>query len=383
MRGMLANCTELAEISEWVDWMRQHLPEGGIDLPGDETSVLFATRAVRTAMRVSRYCRLPQNLKVIVIQAAIIHQCWSRRQALQKTAGFGRHKCEGIQTIEAFKCVSRVDECTYIMEAADGQHHIVQFPKSDRETLLASEIISAEVGRLVGLPAPKANVILVRRELARAMGIVSRGWPRFVLDGVFFRCLGLRLPNTPDSKLELCRPHTRSRLKTSHLSVGKLVLDILTLNSAERLPSLPDIAGGLHPALISHAGAFMNGDWPAFANASYQHRIEDPKNSFQVKSFDELETWIKRFCAIDFNGIWQLAFDLPSEWYGHHRILLAKILRKLEERVYDLRSSLQFLTHTGYFPNLKGNSRTDWGLEITSRRETEPLRDHGARSSKS
>src|SRR5258708_6494309 len=74
----IARLAEITEISEWLDWIREEISASGLELPGEETSVLFATESVRIAARLKQVCgHLPTPLRTRVIEAAILHQCWS------------------------------------------------------------------------------------------------------------------------------------------------------------------------------------------------------------------------------------------------------------------------------------------------------------------
>jgi len=178
------------EISEWLNWMRRDLPAGGVELPGEDTSDLFATSAVRLAYRIRNLCRhLPASLRTKLIEAAILHQCWKHRMNLQKKL---RAICAGSPAIDIAQAATLIrgrpdGEC--LMEAADGCKYVVKFPKCYGDTALATEIICLALAKQMGLPVPAASVIVVSHSLARNSGLMGDRWSRLRSKDSIFRCL--------------------------------------------------------------------------------------------------------------------------------------------------------------------------------------------------
>src|SRR5919109_103912 len=136
---------EIYQISQWFDWMKCELPPGGIDLPSEETCVLFAASSVRLAERVRRLCRhLPSRLGALLIQAAILHQCWNRQHQLHNKFKEIAGQARTARVDQAVKFVRRLSRDEYLVQAGDGNEYIVKFPRSDCETSLATEAICVE-----------------------------------------------------------------------------------------------------------------------------------------------------------------------------------------------------------------------------------------------
>ncbi len=71
---------KLREFYDWVDWMKRDLAGSGVDLPSEEMCVLFAASSVRLADGIQRiYSHVPASVRSMLIQAAILHQCWTRQ----------------------------------------------------------------------------------------------------------------------------------------------------------------------------------------------------------------------------------------------------------------------------------------------------------------
>jgi hypothetical protein len=74
------------ELSEWFDWMRREIKQGGIDLPTEETSVLFAARAMQLSSRLRGIYRHIHNpLEHKLVQSVIVFQCWELQKQLQNS----------------------------------------------------------------------------------------------------------------------------------------------------------------------------------------------------------------------------------------------------------------------------------------------------------
>jgi hypothetical protein len=350
-----AKLIDLAESSEWLDWMRRELLAGGVDLPSEETSVLFAARSIYFARRVLSLCkrRPPDGVLTLAIQASILHQCWARQRKLRESAIVYARPSGELRTNRGTKFIRRLD-CENLVEASDGQQYLVRFPRSDSDTALASEIIGIELARLMGLPVPEVSVILVTCDLAREIGVVSRGWPRYVSKGSIFSCLGLQ---TVENLETGCHNHRLSGRSAKYF-IGALVFDILVLNLIHEEPVLHMVDQHAEPVFLYRSCCLMNANWPQFLRAGYKERATIPfPLSLQITSSAQLEAWVLRARNVDLNEIWKLVFNMPSVWYGGHRISVTSVLRKLERRIENLRDSIDHLVREGYFPNVRDPER--------------------------
>jgi hypothetical protein len=357
--GRVAPEPKKNEISEWLNWMRSELPAGGVELPGEDTSDLFATSAVRLAHRVRNLCmHLPASLRTKLIEAAILHQCWKHRVNLQKKL---RAICIDSRAIGIGQAVTLIrgrpdGEC--LMEAADGCKYVVKFPRCYGETALATEIICLTLAKQMGLPVPTASVIVVSHNLARNSGLMGDRWSRLRSKDSFFRCLGLKL-HFEELRVENGKPQIAFSQKTRRYLIGKLVFDILTLNLARRAPAFRDLKGHAEPVFMDQARCLADADWPRFLRAHYNEPLTLERTVDKVRSFEQLQPWIRRARNIDFDPIWELVFNLPAEWYGEQRMLITSVLRKLDDRARSLRRSIFYLIEAGSFPNIKDlGSRT-------------------------
>jgi hypothetical protein len=348
-----------AEIAKWLDWMMQDLPAGGVELPDEETSTLFATLALGLADRVQRISkRLPGTLEERLIQAAILYQCWKWRAEARtkvKRIAAQREILESEQANGSFRSV-RGDQL--MMKASDGFEYLVKFPMCDKETTLATEIVCLEFARQMGLPVPKAKIILVSQSLANETGISGQRLSRYVSRNHFFYCLGLRMTGE-ELGAEECR-NLATKLSPRMLSyfIGSLVFDVLTLNYEQHSPSFQRVKQRTEPIFMNHSQCLSDSDWPRFLDTTYKETRLLNGVANRIKSFDQLQPWLRRARGVDMNRMWTLVFTLPPEWYGEQRMLVTDVLRKLEDRSRNLSRLILYLIDTGHFPNIKPLERS-------------------------
>jgi hypothetical protein len=342
----------LLEISEWFDWMRRELPAGGVDLPSEETSVLFAARAVRLAERIRTICpRGSTHLRSLGIQASILHQCWAQQRNLRESGLDKVRHLKELRITTGTKFLERLDGCRSI-EASDGNRYTVRFPKSDYDTELATEVIGIELARLIGLPVPSISLVVVDKKLAEKVGIGTAGWPRYVSTGSVFCCLGLQVVENVNFDMVGHEPPL-TREGSSQL-IGGLILDILLLNWMGEPPLFRTFKKHSEPIFLYRSRCMMNANWPRFLKASYREFPAISLSAMQeVRSMEQLKPWIRNLRNADLGHLWKLVFELPPCWYGSHRIAVTGVLRKLDTRIFKLRDSIDYLVGRGCFPNMQ------------------------------
>jgi hypothetical protein len=340
---------EHKEIAKWLNWMRRELPSGGAELPSEETSVLFAVRAVRFADQVQSFgCRLDPGLEQAVIQASLLHQCWGRQRAILKDVGSSVEITGKLLTYQCVKFIRRTGE-DILMKAADGLLYRVKFPHPEQDTALATEIICLELARLMGLPVPRAAVLLVNHNLAQEAGIVAGAHP---YKKALFPCLGLlTIQNMRENNGDW--PEARPGGQEFVCRTGMLIFNVLVLNSMLESDVVRVGAGLVKPIFLYRSRCMLEANWSRYVRATYKDWIGLPPSLVhKIRNTEELQVWAQKTRNIDLNRIWELAFELPAIWYGGHRVALANVLQKLEKRILDMPESIQYLIRQGYFPNL-------------------------------
>jgi hypothetical protein len=336
---------EVVEISEWLDWMHRKLPPGDVELPEEDTSVLFAANALRFADRIRPLCyHLPIGMRSLLIEAAILHQCWSRQQKQWK--GLPSDRNRGLRTVEGGRHIRQMSaEGHHLMEAHDGIRYVVKFASDRRQNTLSTEAICTAVGRLMHLSEVPSFVVTIDAKLGKklaAIGIDSFKDARNPGPGFGFQFV--------DHHTRVVKPK-----RQNSQSIGRLIFDVLTLNP-NLVPALTEFctaASGINLSLIDHAQCMMNSDWQKFRLSTYAEAIGQSAVAGSVRTFSQLEPWIRRAEHIDMHEIWNLVFHLPPQWYGGNRIALVRAVDKLSERAWILRKSIYALRQRGYFPNME------------------------------
>ncbi len=275
--------------------------------------------------------------------------CWTRQRKLGQGLQINAQGSRGLKVHEGVKFVGRWNG-ENLMQVSDGKQYVVKFPRSDADTALGTEIICIELARLMGLSVPTTCVVLVTRELAREAGIVVGGWPRYVSKGGILSGLGLLVAPGQDE-----RPKASLSQNNLRFLAGELVFNILVLNLMHESPKFRMVRGHTELVFLYSSYCMMDANWSRFVKASYKDWIPLPLSAVQnITSSDQLESWVGRAQGVDVNRLWELAFSLPVDWYGEHRIVLSSVLRKLDARTESLLESIRYFVQQGYFPNIAG-----------------------------
>jgi hypothetical protein len=112
------------------------------------------------------------------------------------------------------------------------------------------------------------------------------------------------------------------------------------------------LKGHAEPFFRQFSHGLMDADWARFLKATYREPVPVVFAS-RVKSYEQLEVWIKRIEQIDLDRICEVAMKLPPAWYGHKPMLVAAVTTKLGERRRDLRESILRLIRAGRFPSIR------------------------------
>jgi hypothetical protein len=355
-------CQELGvvEVSEWFDWMRREIGRGGIDLPNEEIAVSLAGHALRLRDRIRDvYRHLPASLEDRLIRSAIVYQCWELQRSLHSNAKWpGANRVGPLVAVEAVRYVRPIGGKWgyHLVEARDGFQYVVTVPTGFfDETVPATEAICNGLARLLGLNVPTAAIVSVEAALLRHCHCTRPGRPHRAARRAPELCAGFRYVDPPPSDEPLQdKQLPLSRRNERHL-VGALVFDTWTLNLSPRRWTLAfsKATGRIESTLVSDSGGLAGGDWARFLDASYQSLPAVQVIASKVKRWEQIDPWLRRIAGMNLNPIWELAFQMPTLWYGGCRPGLANVLGKLSMRQWDLARALHHFVQVGYLPSLK------------------------------
>ena len=359
------------EVSEWVDWMKSNLASGGIDLPSEETCVSFAAQSVRVAEKVQRISsHLPRSLRTTLIEAAVLHQCWTRQVKTRRRNKqiAGQASQTPIPSLDALAVIERHRANAYTVEASDGHRYRVNLPLPGREKTLGTEALCLEIAREIGLPTPSACLIFMNKQMAMRAGILRDCRATCLSSGMFcpladkLCCHGVREVPCVETG-ETGRPNLPIGPRAFKDMVGRIVFDVWVLNALAEAPAFRDMRGRAEPVFAEFGHCLMDADWPRFVSAHCRERVPDVKSAERIRSHQQLDVWIRRIEEVDLEATFEHVIKLPSYWYGNRPLLLSAVVTKLDQRRGDLPGIIRHLIKTGYF---RGIPKVMHGIEGTS-----------------
>jgi len=365
------------ESSEWVEWMKNSLVAGGIDLPSEETCLLFAGKAVRMAEQVRRVCKhQPRSLRSKLIQAGILHQCLMRQlelRAKSRPASFLK-----LPALDLVDFVQKHGSMEYTFEATDGHRYRVNFGIKQRQAALATQVICLELARQMLVPVRPAGLMFVSRSLATRAGVLRNcaclSHNLFCRCGDMLCCFGVR----EIEHIEVDgdgNPIAPYGPKAFSQMTGRLVFDILVLNTFWEKPVFVNADRSASPIFADFSHCLMDTDWPRFLVATKREPPIYTHWADKIKRYEQLDCWIKRAEQIDLQQICEIAMKLPAYWYCNQPGLVVAVIEKLAERVRDLRGILHNLVKNGYFSNLRNTTAQAKKLAQLTTRFHERQRD--------
>jgi hypothetical protein len=355
---------ELAEVSEWLDWMRTELAAGGVDLPNEETSVLFALNSVRYADRVRSLCyHLPDTLRSRLIQAGILYQCWKKqRQLCQEGRAAVPLQRWQLQIMPGVRHIRQLDDDgKHLFEAADGFLYVATcVAKPERKYAPATHCLCAELARRLGLPVSRAVALAVDKSLLTKLEDVMGGPRDYSKTRLFMAVRSAASPVeiTAQSQAKPACANgnnsagAKTRKRHAAYRMGSLIFNILTLNLSPK-PPMPPAAGAQESALTDQSHCLMDANWNSFLSAGYKEPLLPEWGAVEVRTWASIQPWLRRLDGLDVHPLWEIAFQLPPEWYANDRILITRVLGKLASRCWEVRRTISYLARAGYFPNLK------------------------------
>lgn len=354
---------ELAEVSEWLDWMRTELAAGGMDLPNEERSVLFAVNSLRYADRIRTLCyHLPDALRSKLIQAGILYQCWRRQRELhQEWRSAVPLQRWQLQIMPAVRHIRQLDDDgKHLFEAADGFHYVATcVARRDRKYAPATHYLCAELARRLGLPVPRAVALAVDKSLLTKLEEAMGGLRRHSKTQLFMAVRSAASPleiaaqSHPEPAYANGNNSGKAKIRKRHAGyrMGGLIFNILTLNLSPK-PPVPPAAEPQELVLMDQSHCLMDANWNSFLSAGYNEPLLPEWGAVEVRAWASIQPWLGRLDRLDVHPLWEVAFQLPPEWYADDRVLITRVLEKLASRCWDVRRTICYLAQAGYFPNL-------------------------------
>jgi len=322
------------EISEWFDWARRELVAGGLDLPSEEALVAFTGHALRLRDRIKvLYRHVPLSLEKRLIQSAIVYQSWGLNRKMSAQAKWpGANRAQSLIAVDAIGYISPVgpEWGCHLIRGRDGFQYIVTVPSGfPCEKVLASQVICNSLARSFGLAVPRVAIISIDAGLRKD----AHDTPSYA--------------PTQDKR--------RMTPRNIRQQLGSLVFDIWTMSLLPRqwLSGFNEATGKVDSILVDNNGGLAGGDWIRFLASEIKSLVAPQASAANVRRWEQLDPWISRAIGLDLNPLWEIAFQMPPEWYGCDRQILASVLGKLATRGWELSRAAHHFVEMGYFPGLK------------------------------
>jgi hypothetical protein len=334
--------------------MKTQLPLGGVDVPSEENCELFAAESVVIADRLLGHCDdAPRFRRSNLIQAVLLHRCWAREVELRSNNKHIAIARPDLPELEAVAMLQRHSATCFTTEASDGHRYRVNLPSPTRETVIATELLCLEFARRMGLPVrPGALIHFNRREAVNAGVVQQYGSPFFLHQTRdHFDCFGLR-------ECEAVETHENGKLKLPlskkafRWFAGRLVFDLLVLNSVPEDTAFRNVNGRAEPFYGKFEHGLLDADWHRYAHAPNRARPFDSNFASRIKSHRQLDVWIERAQHVDLDAISELVVKQPAWWYGCKPRLMLTVIEQLDDRRRELRGIVHHLVRTGYFRSI-------------------------------
>ena len=224
-----------------------------------------------------------------------------------------------------------------LMLGADGKLWVVKFQNNPQHTrVLANELIATRLAAAVGLTVPASDVVEVTEWL---------------------------VTNTLDLRLELPRGQQeryRAGLQFGSQFVGGLmpgqVVDYLPEQQLEEVRNLAEFAGMLcidkwagncngrqavferkprerkyRATFIDQGFCFNAGEW-TFPDSPLRGVYARKLVYAGVTGWESFEPWLSRIEAMDAGTLWQIAEEVPPEWYGGDTRTIERLMEQMLAR---------------------------------------------------
>src|SRR5271167_3057527 len=246
----------------------------------------------------------------------------------------------------------------HMMRCSDGNFYVVKFRNNPQHLrVLANELLATRLAEAAGLPVPPTEVIEVGDWLVENSSELN-----IQLSGTVIRCqpglqFGSRYVVDPlQGQIFDYFPVTMlERVRNLESFAGMLVLDKWTANSNGRQATFwrKMRERKYTVTFIDQGYCFNAGEW-TFPDYPLRGVYANNCVYQDVRGWDAFEPALSRAERMDANQIWQLAADIPEEWYEWDK----DGLHRLVETIYARRSMIRKLISA--FGNSSRNPFPNW-----------------------
>ena len=225
---------------------------------------------------------------------------------------------------------------SHLMRASDGAFYVVKFQNNPQHVrVLANELLATRLAERVGLPVPQTGVIevsdwLIESTAELRMQVAGQKLPcssglQFAAKFVVEPFQGQVFDYLPDSMLASVR-----NLKDFW---GMLCLDKWTCNSNGRQAVYwrKTREKKYTATFIDQGYCFNAGEWN-FPDSPLRGVFARNDVYKEVAGWESFEPWMSRIEQMSPDAVWEVAGEIPPEWYGSDEGALHKLIETLIKR---------------------------------------------------
>jgi hypothetical protein len=243
------------------------------------------------------------------------------------------------------------------MLAEDGFAYVVKFQNNPQNLrVLANEMLATKLAAALGLPVPTCDVVVVSEWLidtTRELSLELPSGNERCRPGLQFgsRFVGGLMPG---QTFDYLPEQQLSEVNNIREFAGMLVLDKWTCNSNGRQAVFHKQSRErrYRATFIDQGYCFYAGNW-SLSDAPLQGVYARSQVYGQITGWESFEPWISRMENFAPETAWEIAEDIPPEWYGGSISELEELVERMLKRrplVRDLIDSFR-LSSRGPFPN--------------------------------
>ena len=229
---------------------------------------------------------------------------------------------------------------SHLMMASDGHPYVVKFQNNPQHVrVLANELLATKLGTALGLSVPQCEVVEVTDwlvENTRELTLeVEYGETVTCTPGLQF---GSRLVGglMPGQTVDYLPEAQLAEVKNLHEFAGMLVLDKWTCNANGRQAVFHKRTRQkrYEATFIDQGYCFHAGEWK-LKDAPLRGVYARNLVYASVVGWKSFEPWMERLKKLDPQVIWEIAENIPPEWYGgslsEMEVLVERLLARREK----------------------------------------------------
>lgn len=242
----------------------------------------------------------------------------------------------------------------HLMRCSDGQFYVVKFRNNPQHTrVLANELLATRLAERVGLPVPMTEVVEVRDWLVEHTAELN-----IQLAHGTIRCqaglqFGSRYVVSPleGQVFDYLPVEMLSRVRNLESFAGMLALDKWTGNANGRQAAFwrKSREKKYTASFIDQGYCFNAGEW-TFPDYPLRGVYANNQVYEQVTGWESFEPWISHIEKMNDDVLWNLAGEIPPEWYGGEWDALEELVKALLKRREIVRELIEAFRTSGRRP---------------------------------